>query len=324
MTVLVTGAGGQLGRDLVDVLSGRVPVGGRRAGSGAPVDVVGADHAGLDVASRDAVLSVMEALRPAVVVHCAAWTAVDACEADPDRAFAVNALGTRHVAEGARRVGAHLVYVSTDYVFDGTAPDPYREWDRTNPLSVYGRSKLAGEEALDPTSTVVRTSWVCGAHGANMVKTVLRLAEGTGPLRFVEDQRGCPTFTADLASTVALLGRERLPGTFHVTNTGATSWYGFAGAVLAAAGHDAGRVHPIATAELDPPRPAPRPANSVLDNAALRLMGMDLLPDWRDGLERLVAALGPGDVAPPGAPPVAAARTGAAGAGPPRSSKEAP
>jgi dTDP-4-dehydrorhamnose reductase len=160
-------------------------------------------------------------------------------------------------------------------------------------MSVYGRSKLGGERELDPGSAVVRTSWVCGAHGANMVKTVLRLASGTGPMRFVDDQRGSPSFTADLAGVVAVLATERLPGTFHVTNSGVTSWYGFARAVLEAAGDDPERVEPIATAELDPPRPAPRPANSALDNAALRLLGMPPLPDWHDGLERLVGAVEP-------------------------------
>jgi len=298
--VLVTGAGGQLGRDVVDALAGRVPTGGRagdpatgRLGARSPCDVVGADHAGLDVSDRGAVLGVVEGLRPDVVVHAAAWTAVDACEGDPDRAFAVNALGTRHVAEAARRFGAHVVYVSTDYVFDGTSTRPYREWDRTNPMSVYGHSKLAGEQELDPGSTVVRTSWVCGAHGANMVRTVLRLAAQPGPLRFVDDQRGSPTFTADLAGVLAVLATDRLPGTFHVTNSGVTSWYRLARAVLEVAGHDPGRVEPVATAELDPPRPAPRPANSALDNAALRLLGMAPMPEWRDGLERLLAATEP-------------------------------
>jgi dTDP-4-dehydrorhamnose reductase len=294
MRVLVTGAAGQLGRDLVDVLSGGVPAGGRtdaRTVGVAKIDVVGTDHSQLDVTDRCAVESIMEAIRPDVVVHTAAWTAVDACEADPDRAFATNAMGTRHMATAARRHGAHLVYISTDYVFDGTSDRPYLEWDLPHPLSVYGRSKLGGEQELDSSATVIRTSWVCGAHGGNMVSTVLRLAAGDGPLRFVDDQRGSPTFTADLAATVAMLATERLPGVFHVTNQGVASWYEFAGAVLDAAGHDPSRVEPIATAELDPPRPAPRPANSVLDNAALRLGGLTLLPDWRDGLDRLVAVL---------------------------------
>jgi dTDP-4-dehydrorhamnose reductase len=297
VNVLVTGAGGQLGRDLVDAFGGTVPAGGRRCslygpdGPGPAVDVVGLDHAALPVDDRGAVLAAVDGLRPDVVVHAGAWTAVDACEADPDRAWAVNALGTRHVAEAAERSGAHLVYVSTDYVFDGRSPRPYVEWDETNPRSTYGRSKLGGERECPPGSTIVRTSWVCGAHGANMVKTALRLGAGDGPLRFVDDQHGCPTFTADLAAAVVTLATDRRPGVHHVTNQGATTWFGFVRAVLAAAGHDGGRVEPIATADLDPPRPAPRPANSVLDNAALRLGAFPLLPPGEDGLDRLVKAL---------------------------------
>ncbi|HTX62794.1 MAG TPA: dTDP-4-dehydrorhamnose reductase [Acidimicrobiales bacterium] len=297
MRVLVTGAGGQLGSDLVLALSGAVPPGGRRRslfgpeGAGAGVDVTGADHASLPVEDRVAVLEAVDALRPDLVVHAGAWTAVDACEGDPDRALRVNALGTRHVAEAATAVGAHLVYVSTDYVFDGTSSRPYVEWDEPHPLSVYGRSKLGGERECPPGATVVRTSWVCGASGANMVKTALRLAAGDGPLRFVDDQHGSPTFTADLAAAIVTLGLDRRPGTYHVTNTGSTSWFGFVRAVLEASGQDAGRVEPISTGELDPPRPATRPANSVLDNAALRLGGLPLLPAWEDGLTRLVEVL---------------------------------
>ncbi len=297
MRVLVTGASGQLGSDLVAAFSGVVPPGGRRRallgpeGAGAGVDVIGADHASLRVEDRTAVLEAVLAIRPDVVVHAGAWTAVDACEADPDRAYQVNALGTRHVAEAARTVGAHLVYVSTDYVFDGRLPRPYVEWDEPKPLSVYGRSKLGGERECPPEATVVRTSWVCGFSGRNMVRTLLALAAGEGPLRFVDDQLGSPTFTADLAAAIVTLGLDRRPGTYHVTNSGSTSWYRFAQAVLAAAGHDAGRVEPISTADLDPPRPAPRPANSVLDNAALRLTGLPLLPEWQDGLARLVEAI---------------------------------
>jgi dTDP-4-dehydrorhamnose reductase len=297
MRVLVTGAGGQLGTDVVDALSGRVPIGGvggepstGRLGRRSPCDVVAADHRSLDVADRTAVLAAVEGLRPEVIVHAAAWTAVDACESDPGRAFAVNALGVRHVAEAARRFRAHVVYISTDYVFDGTSRRPYREWDAPNPQSVYGQSKLAGEHEVDPGTTIVRTSWVCGAHGTNMARTVLRLAGSPGVLKFVDDQRGSPTFTADLAGVVAVLATERLPGTFHVTNQGDTTWHGFARAVLGTAGHDPDRVEPIATADLDPPRPAPRPANSVLENAALRLSGMPLPPDWHDALTRLLSA----------------------------------
>jgi dTDP-4-dehydrorhamnose reductase len=270
-----------------------------RLGRRTPVDVVAAGRDRLDVADRTAVMTALEEVRPDVVIHAGAWTAVDACEEDPDRAFGINALGTRHVAEGARRYGAHLVYMSTDYVFDGSSDRPYLEWDRPSPLSVYGRSKWGGEKEVDPGATIIRTSWVSGAHGRNMVGTVLRLAEetgSTGPLKFVDDQKGCPTFTADLAGAVAVLATERLPGIFHVTNQGVASWYEFARAVMEEAGLDSGRVEPIETSELVPPRPAPRPANSVLDNAAIRLAGMPLLPDWQDALGRLVAALSPSGV----------------------------
>ncbi len=296
--VLVTGAGGQLGRDLVAAFAGSLPEGGRRTclegwdrQDPSSVEVVGIDHRALAVEDRAAVHAALEGVRPDVVVHAAAWTAVDACELDPDRAFAVNALGTRHVAEACGRTGAHLVYVSTDYVFDGAATRPYMEWDATNPLSVYGRSKLAAESECPPGSTIVRTSWVSGFHGSNMVKTVLRLAQGDGPLRFVDDQHGSPTFSADLAAAVVTLAGHRLPGVYHVTNQGETTWYGLVRAVLAATGHDPDRVQPIATSDLEPARPCPRPAYSVLDNAALRLSGMGLLPDWHDGLDRLLAAL---------------------------------
>jgi dTDP-4-dehydrorhamnose reductase len=290
------------------VLSGGLPDGGRAAAEAGPTgilpkvdegafDVLSTDIDTMDVVDRTAVRSIVDSFRPDIVLHGGAYTAVDACEADPDTAFAVNALGTRNVAEAARSVGAHLVYVSTDYVFDGTLTRPYVEWDHPDPRSVYGRSKLGGElevrAVAGPFATIVRTAWVSGAHGANMVKTVLRLARSDpdGTLRFVDDQHGCPTFTADLATALVRLALDRRPGTFHVTNQGETSWFGFARATLTAAGLDPQRVEPIATSDLDPPRPAPRPANSRLDNAALRLSGLPLLPVWTDALERLVAAL---------------------------------
>jgi dTDP-4-dehydrorhamnose reductase len=281
LRVLITGAGGQVGTELVRVFGER-----------GDWEVVGATHADLDVADRDATVGTICTIEPDVIVHGAAWTAVDACESDPARAFASNSLGTRWVADGARRVGAHVVYVSTDYVFDGTKENPYHEWDRTNPQSVYGASKLGGESELDSGWAVARTSWVCGEHGNNMVKTILRVAQSNPELRFVDDQRGHPTFADDLAVGLYELASRRLPGVYHVTNQGAVSWYEFARAVLEAAGEDPGRVSPIATADLDPPRPAPRPANSVLDNFALEAAGVPLLDDFRVPLERLVSRLG--------------------------------
>jgi dTDP-4-dehydrorhamnose reductase len=297
--ILITGADGQLGRDLIDALAGRVPAGGRRCAllgpegprGGLRHEVLATDIGDMRVDDRTAVLHTFEAFRPEVVLHGGAYTAVDLCETEVDTAFAVNAIGTRHVSEAAARVKAHMVYVSTDYVFDGTSERPYREWDPPCPTSVYGASKLAGERECRPGSTIVRTSWLCGAHGNNMVVTALRLAEGAGELRFVDDQHGSPTFTADLAPAIITLGLDRRPGVFHVTNSGATTWWGFVRAVLTNVGADPERVLAISTAELDPPRPAPRPAFSVLDNAALRLSGLPELPEWQDGLARLVSAI---------------------------------
>jgi dTDP-4-dehydrorhamnose reductase len=282
MRVLITGAGGQLGTDLV------------RTCTDAGDQVIACDRAALDLTDRDAVYQAITGTQPDAVIHAGAWTAVDACEGDPERAFLTNAMGTEWVADASRRVGAHLVAVSTDYVFDGTKPAPYQEWDRPNPQSVYGRSKLAGEHAVAvhaPGSAVVRTAWVCGAHGANMVKTVLSLADRP-ELAFVDDQRGCPSFTADLAPAIRRIAADRRAGIHHVTNQGDTTWYGFVRDILELSGHDPGKVRPIATADLDPPRAAPRPANSVLDNAALRLGGLPLLPHYRASLERLLQDIG--------------------------------
>ncbi|MBV8559716.1 MAG: dTDP-4-dehydrorhamnose reductase, partial [Acidimicrobiia bacterium] len=264
MKVLITGAGGALGRDLVSAFSGH--------------DVAALAHEQLDVADRDAVLQALGATRPDAVVHAGAWTNVDGCELEPDQAFRANALGTRNVVEGARLTGGRVCYVSTDYVFDGRADQPYVEWDATNPLSVYGRSKLGGEQELGPVDTVVRTSWVCGRWGRNFVKTILERAKAGQTLTVVDDQHGCPTFTEDLAEMIRRLVVERRPGLFHVTNQGPTTWFALARELVALAGLDPEQVQPISTAELDPPRPAPRPANSVLDDAALRLGGVPLLP----------------------------------------------
>jgi dTDP-4-dehydrorhamnose reductase len=275
--MLVTGAGGALGHSLLAAFESD--------------DVVGLDRARLDVADRDAVLQAVGQLRPHVVVHSGAWTDVDGCELDPDRAFRVNALGTRNIVEAARLSGARVVYISTDYVFDGRASRPYVEWDATDPLSVYGRSKLGGESELGPEDTVVRSSWLCGSTGRNFVKTVVERATSDQPLRVVDDQHGSPTFTDDLATLVRRLVVERRPGVFHVTNQGATTWFHLAREVVGLAGLDPDRVQPCTTSELDPPRPAPRPLFSVLDNAALRLGGVPLLDDYHVPLERLVKQL---------------------------------
>ena len=279
MKVLVTGAAGQLGHELVRVFSG------------AGHEVVATSHATLDIADQTAVVSAVDAARPDWILHGAAWTAVDACESDPAKAEAVNGGGSRNVVAAAERVGARVLYVSTDYVFDGTKSTPYVETDPTNPQSVYGASKLSGEHAMRDSDIVTRISWVCGYHGNNMVKTILRIASVQPGLKFVDDQIGHPTFADDAAAGMLMLVEAGAAGTFHLTNQGAVSWCGFARAVLEAAGEDPARVEPIATADLQPPRPAKRPANSVLDNAALRGQGFALLDDFRLPLGRLVRRL---------------------------------
>jgi dTDP-4-dehydrorhamnose reductase len=282
MRVLVTGGGGQLGRETALACE--------RAGD----EVFAFDHSQLDVTDRDSVLGAITTMSPDSVIHCAAWTAVDACESDPDRAFRANALAVRFVAEGCARAGSHLIHVSTDYVFDGTKEAPYTEWDEPSPQSVYGASKLAGEHealALGPHAVVVRSSWICGEHGNNMVKTIIRLAGERDELAFVDDQTGNPTFCADLAPMMRRLAVDRRSGIHHVTNQGSVSWCGFAREVVGAMGRSPDMVRAIATADLLPPRPAKRPANSVLDNTVLRGSGLPLLPDFREPLAKLVGAL---------------------------------
>ena len=195
------------------------------------------------------------------------------------------------MVESAARVGARVVYVSTDYVFDGSKSTPYVESDEPNPASVYGATKLAGEQHVGADGLVVRTSWVCGANGANMVKTILRAAANHPQLTFVDDQIGKPTFTADLAHALLTLAQRNDTGIMHVTNEGVVSWYEFCRDVLTAAGLDPERVTACTTAELQPPRPAPRPANSVLDNTRFDALGIPLLRDFRAPLAETVAAL---------------------------------
>lgn len=258
MKVMVTGAEGQLGRDVVDAC---VAMGH---------EVIALGRSGLDLADPEAPNEVLGSVPVDVVVNCAAMTAVDRCETEIELAHEVNEHGVRRLAEACALHGVHLVHVSTDYVFDGTLDRPYTEDDETNPQSVYGRSKLAGERAvadvLGGAAAIVRTSWVCGEHGNNMVSLVRRLAPNGTPLAFVDDQRGCPTFTSDLAPALLDLAEQRDGGVFHLTNAGAVSWFEFVGEILVASGFDRDLVSPISTDQLDPPRPAPRPANSVLAN----------------------------------------------------------
>ena len=277
MRVLVTGAAGMLGHELVSAFSDH--------------EVTGLAHRDLDVSDRAAVLDAVNTIKPGLILHAAAWTAVDACESDPDKAFAVNALGSAHIAEAAEKQSARVVTYSTDYVFDGELDRAYSETDSPSPQSVYGHSKLRGEQAFNDQAVIMRISWVCGYYGANMVKTILRLANENPILRFVDDQIGYPTFAADAAAMTRLLVDQERYGLYHVTNQGEVSWFEFAQEVLKAAGLDPERVEPITTASLNPPRPAKRPANSRLENSGLKRDGIGLLPDFREPLALLVARL---------------------------------
>ena len=282
MRVLVTGAGGQLGLDLVRCCEASGDV------------VTAAARADLDIADRDVVHGAVSSLRPDVVINCGAWTAVDACEGDPDQAMALNGLAVRWLAEACDRVGARLVQISTDYVFNGLLDRAYHEFDVPSPQSVYGSTKLIGERealTLGTSALVVRTSWLCSQNSPNMVTTIMRLAQQHPQLAFVADQIGHPTFTVDLAPVVRRLAVDRRSGIHHVTNQTSTSWYGFACDVVAAMGKSPDMVRPITTAELQPPRPACRPANSVLDNAVLRLAGLPMLRDYHEPLGETVQAL---------------------------------
>jgi len=284
--LLVTGAAGQLGGHLLDI-------GGELGHDLFGVDVLPVPGGtSVDLSDAVAVRGVVADHRPDVVVHAAAWTAVDDCELDPERARVANVVATEAVVDAATRVGAHVVVVSTDYVFDGTKASPYVEDDEPAPRSVYGRTKLEAERiVLAAGGTVARTSWLCSARGRNVVRTVLGAVDAGTPLRFVDDQRGQPTFAGDLARMLLLLARDRPGGVFHTTNSGPVTWFGFVREILLADGRDPGLVVPIRTADLDPPRPAPRPANSVLSGSSWHRAGYPPARDFREPLAEVVAVL---------------------------------
>lgn len=278
MKILVTGANGQLGRDIVKILSTRH-------------EVYGFGREQLDITNAKQCEKVLKALMPDVIIHTAAYTAVDLAETEKELAFLVNAEGTKNLAIIAESIGAKFCYISTDYVFDGTATNTYREDDDTNPQSIYGKSKRAGEQhvlRLSSKHFIVRTSWVYGNYGANFVKTMLNLAKTRESLLVVNDQFGSPTYTKDLALFLQKLIQTEQYGIYHVSNSGVCSWFEFACAIFEESGVKI-QVTPCTTEEF--PRPAPRPRNSAMEPGAIRANGFDEMRPWREALKAFLKEL---------------------------------
>jgi dTDP-4-dehydrorhamnose reductase len=280
MRLLITGAAGMLGQDLVAA-----------AGTGGH-DCVALTRAQLDITDPAAARAVVASATPDAVVNCAAWSDVDGAESHEADAHAVNAVGAGNVARAAAESGAWTIHISSDYVFDGSKREPYVESDATGPRSAYGRSKLGGEQAVAAAApdahTIIRTSWLFGAGGQCFPATILRLAGERDQLMVVDDQVGCPTFAGHLAEAILDITEARTPGILHVAGAGACSWFEFAKQIVTAAGLDTD-VLPCSTEEM--PRAATRPAYSVLGTE--RPGAAPPLPDWRHGLDQYLALRAP-------------------------------
>ncbi len=282
---LVTGAGGMLGQDMVTCLE--------RGGETA----LALTRADLDITDQAAVTAAVLGCRPSIVVNCAAWTAVDEAEAHEDEAFEVNGRGARVVAAACAASGARLIHISTDYVFAGDACRPYAEHDRRRPRTAYGRTKLAGEQAvaelLPSSGYIVRTAWLYGAHGPSFVRTMIGLERDGKVVDVVDDQHGQPTWARNVAGQVIALARSGAPaGVYHATSAGETTWFGFAREIFRLLGADTARVRPVTGGAY--PRPAPRPAYSVLGHGAWASAGVTPIPGWQlrlhQGLRAVAAA----------------------------------
>ncbi|MEQ9923856.1 dTDP-4-dehydrorhamnose reductase [Pectobacterium brasiliense] len=281
MRILLTGANGQLGRCFQD----RLP---------AKWEVLATDTAELDITDLAHIEQVVKDFQPDAIVNAAAYTAVDKAESEPELAEKINATGPENLAIVANKQGIRLVHVSTDYVFDGNATEPYSEDSATNPLSVYGKTKLAGEQAVakaSPEAIIVRTAWVFSEYGNNFVKTMLRLAKERDSLSIVHDQRGCPTYAGDLAQAIiSLLEKNAVGGIYHYCGDKEVSWYEFAQAIFSAAVqkpllNKAPILTPITTAQY--PTPAHRPAYSTLAGEKTKALGI-ALSDWKRALKKII------------------------------------
>jgi dTDP-4-dehydrorhamnose reductase len=280
--ILVIGAKGMLGRDLMKKFQLSFP----------GDEVLGWDIDEIDIRREQDTVTKIERVRPEVVINLAAYTDVDGCESNEQEAFAVNADGMKHIALGVRRCGARVVYLSTDYVFDGRKKEPYHEDDPPNPISVYGRSKWKGEQYvldLAGDGVIIRTQWLYGRHGKNFVSAILRQAREKKTLSIVNDQIGSPTYTIDLSRAISRLVRKRAAGIFHVTNSGSCSWYDFGQAILKLSGIEGVEVLPITSDQLA--RKAPRPPYSVLNTDRFTRETGESLRPWAEALKDFLSEL---------------------------------
>jgi dTDP-4-dehydrorhamnose reductase len=276
MKIVVTGANGQLGQELVRQLQQT------------NFELYSFTKSDLDITNENIVNEVITKIKPDIIINAAAYTKVDQAEVEEETAYLVNAFGQRSLAVAAEKVGAKICYISTDYVFDGNSTVPYREYDKTNPLGVYGKSKLVGEEltkSLCSQYFIVRTAWVYGEFGQNFVKTMLRLAKEKEEINVVNDQIGSPTYTVDLARFIIELVQTEKFGIYHCTNSGSCSWYEFAKAIFEESNINV-KINPITTEQF--PRPAARPRYSVLDNFAMKVNGFPMLRHWREALKEFL------------------------------------
>jgi len=277
MKVYVTGVKGQLGYDVCRLLSQQ------------GIENLGVDLCDVDITDEKAIKESIRNYHPDAVVHCAAYTAVDKAEQNAETAYRINVEGTRYIAEACREIDAKMMYFSTDYVFDGKGEKPWNEEDKPNPISVYGKTKWEGEEAVRKNLSryyILRISWVFGRNGHNFIETMLKLAETHKELTVVDDQFGSPTFTEDLAPVICAMIKTEQYGTYHCTNDGICSWYEFAKAIFAKSGLDV-HVIPVTTAEYK--ASAARPLNSRMDKTKLIKAGFGPLPTWEDALDRYLS-----------------------------------
>jgi dTDP-4-dehydrorhamnose reductase len=282
MKILIAGSRGMLGTDLVKTMQ--------------PGNALqGIDLPDVDITSLEQCLSIVQEFRPEVIINAAAFTRVDDCETNPAIAFSVNGDGAGNLARSAAASGSLLVHYSTDYVFDGLKADAYLEEDVPNPQGVYGKSKLAGEDQVRmycPNHLILRTSWLFGQNGPNFIRTIVNAAQQGTPLRVVNDQKGSPTYSRDLAGHTRILIEAHCRGIYHLTNSGACTWFELAARSVEWAGIRGVSIAPVSTSEF--PRPAPRPSNSVLANAHLERDGLPLMRSWQDAAREFVGTLNVG------------------------------